>query len=179
MFAAMLTGALHEDGLADCADGFGAGVDRARTLEIMSDSRIGTYGTLAIIFSVGLKWMGLATMTPQGACMAIIVGHTIARAAIIPAMAFSRYAKPEGLGKMVDGPLPLHVLWITLAFSIVVSFLFAGWAGLVAVFVAYLSAGAVLMYLNSKIGGYTGDGLGAMEQVAEVTVVLVLAGIWA
>ena len=92
-----LTGALHEDGLADCADGLGGsnGSERAseRALEIMKDSRIGAFGAAALIFSIGLRWAALASLAPVTGALALIICHSAARGSIAIALATSTYAR--------------------------------------------------------------------------------------
>ncbi|MEO1140921.1 MAG: adenosylcobinamide-GDP ribazoletransferase, partial [Pseudomonadota bacterium] len=99
----MVTGGLHEDGLADCADGLGGVVDKERALEIMRDSRIGTYGTLALITTTGLRWVSLAGLSIASGFSALIIAHTASRAAISMAMKYSDYARQSGLGDQVSG----------------------------------------------------------------------------
>ncbi len=94
----LVTGALHEDGLADCADGLGGGKNRERKLEIMRDSAIGTYGTVALILSIGLRWAALSALPPSSAIAALFVAHSAARGGIATALAFSRYARKKGVG---------------------------------------------------------------------------------
>ena len=171
----LITGALHEDGLADCADGLGATHDRRKALEIMRDSRIGTYGTIALITSVGLRWALLASFAPLAGVLAILTSQSVSRATITIAMQFASYARPEGLGKSVDDGMPDRGFVFTTAIALLLAFVLCGFTGLIAVVIAYLAALGVLAWLKSRLGGYTGDGLGAMQQVAEITILLVLA----
>lgn len=175
----LLTGGLHEDGFADCADGLGGTVSREKSLEIMRDSRIGTYGGLALIISVGLRWMCLATLSPViGAC-ALLITHTASRSAMTLAMKLSEYARPEGLGKMASGDISNASFAITLSAALICGLVFAGFSGLIAVSLALLLSWCFLKYLEARLGGYTGDGLGAMQQTAEITTLIALAGAFA
>ena len=81
----LLTGALHEDGLADCADGLGGGETGAQALEIMRDSRVGSYGALALVLSVGLRWAALASLAPGWGVLALVLAGGIGRATMVPA----------------------------------------------------------------------------------------------
>ena len=173
----LITGGLHEDGFADCADGLGATPNRERALEIMRDSRIGTYGSLALILSIGLRWAALANLDPVSGVLAIIICNVGARSAMTIAMQLSEYARPEGLGKQAD-----TIRQSDFSLAIVIAFLIAilfGWFwGVIALSLAYMASWFFLKRLEKRLGGYTGDGLGAMEQIAEITILITLAGAW-
>src|SRR6185503_748131 len=101
VFAAFITNGFHEDGLADSFDGFGGGWTKDRVLEIMRDSRIGTYGTLALIFVILGKLNFLSLLTQGQAWRWMIVAHTTSRWAILPLCNWLPYARAEGQGKLV------------------------------------------------------------------------------
>ncbi|MCH8167393.1 MAG: adenosylcobinamide-GDP ribazoletransferase [Proteobacteria bacterium] len=172
-----LTGALHEDGLADCADGLGGGKTGSQALAIMRDSRVGGYGALALVFSVGLRWAALAALAPGWGVLALVLAGGIGRAAMVPATALASYARPEGLGRGVAGASGVEVA-AALGTALVLG-LAGGWPGLLALGLALALAGGFLFYLVRRVGGYTGDGLGAMAQLGEIAVMVVLAGAWA
>ncbi|MCB1387364.1 MAG: adenosylcobinamide-GDP ribazoletransferase [Nitratireductor sp.] len=174
----LITGALHEDGFSDCADGLGGGGNRERALEIMRDSRIGAFGAAALIVSIGLRWTALAQLDLVMGAAALLIAHAVSRAAIVPAMALSRYARAQGLASTVATGTSRETLVLTLAIAALIALLFGGWAGLVAAAIATGCALAFLKRLEARLGGYTGDGLGAMQQIAEIAVLLVLAGFW-
>ena len=177
----LLTGAFHEDGLADSADGFGGGWEKTRVLSIMKDSRIGTYGAAALVLALQLKYATL-TALGAGALLALPLVHAASRVPPLLIMAFMAYvreddssrAKPvaEGLGvtEWLTGSLlglaPLGVAmtmhWITPARAI-------GLLGAIA-----LAGLLCARYFKGRIGGYTGDALGAAQQVCELTGYLVL-----
>lgn len=173
-----LTGALHEDGLADCADGLGGGRSREDALEIMRDSRTGSYGVLALILSLGLRWAALASLAPAAGVLALVLAGGIGRAMMVPATALAAYARPEGVGSLVARGARGEEIGVALGTALVLAVL-GGWAGLLALVLAAVVAGALLAWMARRIGGYTGDGLGAIAQAGEVTVMLVLAGSWA
>jgi len=175
----VLTGALHEDGFADCADGLGGSTDRAKTLEIMHDSRIGTYGGLALVVSVGLRWACIMALSPFSGVCALVISHTASRSSMPLAMKWSQYARTQGLGKLASGEVPDAQFFISILVAFVCSVLFGGIAGLIAVSIALISSWCFLKYLEARLGGYTGDGLGAMQQIAEITALIILAGAWA
>ena len=172
----IITGALHEDGLADCADGFGATGDREKTLEIMRDSRIGTYGAIALIMSIGLRWVALASLDPVTGVYALFVCHPVSRATISLAMQFANYARPSGLGKTVEEGMPEYGFAITTLIAFALAIAIGGIPGVIAFIGAYVMAWLVLAVLKYRLDGYTGDGLGAMQQVSEITVLLIFAG---
>ncbi len=173
----LITGGLHEDGLADCADGLGATSDRERALEIMRDSQIGTYGCLALVLSVGLRWAALASLGPVSGILAILICNSGARSVMTIAMQFSSYARPDGLGKQAnDMPKSGFMIAMAIAFGIAAVL---GWHwGIIALALACLIAWFFLKRLEHRLGGYTGDGLGALEQIAEITILITLAGAW-
>lgn len=175
-----LTGALHEDGLADCADGLGSGAQRDRALEIMRDSAVGTFGAIALIVSIGLRWLTLslvADATIAGAMAALLASHAVSRGAITTALAFSSYARPHGTASLVARGIDSSQWGITIAISVLLCLLFTGWAGLAAAIGALAAAWLFLGRFEARIGGYTGDALGGMQQIAEVSCLLVLSGL--
>ena len=173
-----LTGALHEDGLADCADGLGGGKTGEQALEIMRDSRIGGYGALALVFSVGLRWAALAALAPGWGVLALVLAGGIGRAAMVPATALASSARRDGLGASLAGGAGVIEVAAALGTALVLG-LIGGWPGLLALVLALALAGGFLFYLVRRVGGYTGDGLGAMAQLGEIAVMVVLAGAWA
>lgn len=170
----VLTGALHEDGLADCADGFWGGRDRARRLEIMRDSRIGTYGVLALGLSLILRVALLSGLIAGGhGAAALILAGAQARAAMAVAMATLPFARTDGLGHRTGQP-PGQTVMAGLAIAAVLGVVFAGVGGLLALGIALGAAALLGGVARAKIGGQTGDVLGAAEQLAEITVLIVL-----
>jgi len=168
----VLTGALHEDGLADCADALGNYGERSRLLEIMRDSRIGTYGALALIVSVGIRASLIALFPPIEGLMALVTAHVISRATMPLGPALAPYARDEGLGKLAESN---SGFLIPFAIAFVCAFILYGGRGLVAWASAFLVSWAFVIYLKKRIGGYTGDGLGAMEQLSQIAVLIALA----
>jgi adenosylcobinamide-GDP ribazoletransferase len=172
----LITGALHEDGLADTADGLGGGRTRERKLEIMRDSRIGSYGVCALILSFGLRWSALAAIeNPSAAALALCVTHSAARAGVPAFMALVAPARADGLSASAGAPPGRSV---AIAFALgVLSLAFGLGPAKAIVGVILLSlAGLILARLAIRqIGGQTGDILGAFEQVAEILILLVAA----
>ena len=182
MSGVIITGALHEDGLADCADGIGATNDRERALEIMRDSTIGTYGASALFFSFILRVTALASLDPIHGALAILMAHSIARMTMAIALFTADYARPSGLANAVREGINKQQFLTALALGFTIMLCLAFFGGLLGAIIAFalamLAASGVLQVLKSRLGGYTGDGLGAMEQVAEITILITLAGMW-
>lgn len=170
----LLTGALHEDGLADTADGLGATSDRAKALEIMRDSRIGTYGVLALLTSVALRWTTLSSFDNVSGALALIMVHMVSRSAIPIALRFSNYARSDGLGTMANTPISNTDFTIAMVAVLLLAMVLCGWSGLAAASLALLICAAFCRFTASRIGGYTGDTLGATQQFAEVASLIIL-----
>ena len=173
--AAVATGALHEDGLADVADGFGGGADKTKKLRIMRDSRIGAYGVLALVMGVGFKAGALGGFNSPGlAAAALIAAHTLSRAALPLLMVALPPARRSGLGQGAGQPKRENAA-MSAAIGVLVAVLALGIGpGLVAAALAALAVAGVGWLAHRQIGGLTGDVLGATQQVAEA---LVLAGL--
>ncbi|APX11883.1 adenosylcobinamide-GDP ribazoletransferase [Tateyamaria omphalii] len=165
----MLTGAMHEDGLADTADGLWGGQTRDRRLEIMKDSRIGAYGVLALIVVMGLRWLGLAEVDWTG----IIAALMLSRAAMTPLMLALPHARSTGLSHSVGAPETGAVLGAVLI-AVVGAGVLLGIAGLFAALIAGAVAVSVGLIAKAKIAGQTGDVLGATCALSEVAVLLAL-----
>jgi adenosylcobinamide-GDP ribazoletransferase len=172
---ALITGALHEDGLADSADGMG-GHDAESALAIMRDSRIGVFGVLALILSVGLRTGALAGIADRGlAFAALIAAHAVSRGLIPGVMLWLDPARADGLGAEAGRPTPV-VAAIAAAISLVLAVLALGLGpGLVALLVAAAAVALVARLARRRLGGYTGDVLGAIQQIGEVVMLLCAA----
>jgi len=173
---ALITGALHEDGLADTADGLGGGRTRERKLDIMRDSRIGTYGVCALILSFGLRWSAIAAIAnPWAVTLALCAAHIAARAGVPAFMSLVPPARPDGLSASAGAP-PARSVAIAFALGALALALALG-PGKALVGLLLLSlAGLMLARLAIRqIGGQTGDILGAFEQLGEILILLVAA----
>jgi adenosylcobinamide-GDP ribazoletransferase len=173
-----LTGCLHEDGLADTADGLGSPRAKEKALEIMRDSRTGVYGAAALILSVLLRWSALVAMAPIAGALALLISHSTGRAAIALALANSSYARTEGAGSLVSQGITQGRLGRAIGGALLIGGVLGGWAGLFAAVVGLVVAVYVMQRVDKRLGGYTGDTLGAMEQFAEIATIIVLAAYW-
>jgi adenosylcobinamide-GDP ribazoletransferase len=177
--ATLVTGALHEDGLADVADGFGGGSTRERRIEIMRDSRIGAYGGVALVLSLALRIGALATLldrTGALAALALILAASLSRCAALAPMVLLGPARPGGAGASVGSPDRRTIEIVGL---VAVALVALGWsaglplAGMILMPAMALAASLVLTALaRAKIGGQTGDVIGACQQVAEIAALL-------
>lgn len=171
----LITGALHEDGLADFVDGLGGGRDMETRLAIMRDSRIGAYGVIALIVSLGLRWGAVAGLALHNVVAGLICAALLGRLALVALLALLSPARIDGLGAMVANPPRRSViLAFVLGLTIVVLHL-PSVAALLAFAAMALGVGVIAMLARRKIGGYTGDVLGAGAQVSETAVLLTLA----
>lgn len=173
-----LTGAFHEDGFADVCDGFGGGYTRERILEIMKDSRIGAYGAIGIGLLLLLKCAALAHMQVQVAVAALLIAHPMSRLFSATLIWGLDYAKDEGKAKPLAQSMSTTEIWIATGTAClpVMAVGFAGWlswwsllAGIVAATIAALG---FARFFVQRIGGFTGDCLGAVQQVCEVMIYL-------
>ena len=172
----VVTGAFHEDGLADTADGFGGGGDREAKLAIMRDSRHGTFGVLALVLSVGLRIASLAAIgDPVHVALALIAAHAVSRGALPVLMRLLPPARLDGLGAAAGRPsMPVMVIALiagaVIAIAVLTPLTGAAALGLTAI---ALALAALLAY--RQIGGYTGDVLGFFQQIAEIAMLLAAA----
>lgn len=164
----VLTGAMHEDGFADVCDGFGGGYTKERVLEIMRDSRIGAFGAIGVVTMLGLKWTTVAALPPAVAGVTLVAGHVTSRAistSLMSTLAYVREdaAKAKPLATELRGG---RLGWVVVTALAAMALLPAQywWSVL-----ALLIVRAVLSrWFARRLGGYTGDCLGAAQQVSEV-----------
>jgi adenosylcobinamide-GDP ribazoletransferase len=178
----VMTGALHEDGLADTADGLGGGWTREKRLAIMKDSRIGTYGVLALLFGMALRVGALIEMPICTGVAALIAGHAAARLTPMLVMNALSYAGETASMKVgyVQSPTSADEKWFAVAVVVLallplacVSFL----SVVSGVLLGALLATAIAVWARKLIGGYTGDVLGAAEQLFETAFLLGVAAV--
>jgi len=171
-----VTGGLHEDGLADVADGFGGGATRERKLEIMHDSRIGTFGVCALILSFMLRVAALTNLGDPGLVAAVLVAaHAAGRAPLAAFMRLIPAARTDGMSADAGRPSQGSALAAVLL-GLVLLLIGLGFAtGVVAVVLLAAGFGCMAWLCKKQIGGQTGDVLGALEQTGEIVVLLVAA----
>jgi adenosylcobinamide-GDP ribazoletransferase len=179
--AAFVTGAMHEDGLADVADGFGGGFTREKRLEIMRDSRIGAYGATALILSFGLRVAALSALAaaPERALVVLVAAGAISRAACLAPLVLLPPARNDGLGRgaVLSRAQARGSGLVAVAFAFAP--LFAGFplgACLASLLLAAFAVRALCAWAHRMIGGQTGDVAGAAQQIAEIVVLAVFSG---
>ncbi|MCA1858417.1 adenosylcobinamide-GDP ribazoletransferase [Massilia oculi] len=172
------TGAFHEDGFADSCDGLGGGMTRERVLEIMKDSRVGAYGAIGVVCILGAKCTALAMLPPASAMGALLLAHPLSRLAATSLIWRMEYAREEGKAKplaerMTTAEFGIASLTVAIAASLL---LVSGTLDVYALLAALVAAGYATWWLARKfarrIGGYTGDCLGAVQQLAEAAIYL-------
>lgn len=170
--SAVLTRAIHLDGVADFADGFFGGYTKEKILLIMKDSNIGTFGALALIFVVFFKWLGFLYLIESGHYVLIVPIYIASRFVMSDLSVRLTYARDNGTGKPFATSARMAHLIGALLFSFILSLLF-GVFGLSILFVGYIISIILGLYFKRKIGGITGDLLGASCEISE-TVLLIL-----
>lgn len=168
-----VTGGIHEDGLADVADAFRAQRTPGRILEILKDPRVGTFGALALVLSVGLRWQALPNLsTPL--LPSFVAAQAIPRAATVVLAYLSRPAG-DGMGAQFCGQMSLLAVLAVIVQGASAA-LWCGWRpGLVILCLTGASIISARLYFDRRLGGITGDCLGATAQIVEITTLLVLA----
>lgn len=163
----LLTGAFHEDGLADAIDGLGGGWEREQVLAIMVDSRIGSYGVVGLVMVLLAKYQALSHSDVLQIPIALIAGHALSRWCAVMVMATQNYVKSEGKSKPLATQLS-RLEWVMATCFGLLPLLLVGLAGLIALMPVILVWVWFSLKIKRRIGGYTGDCLGAMQQLTEV-----------
>ena len=174
----IITGGLHEDGLADTADGLGAHVTRERRLEIMRDPRVGTYGALALVASFVLAWSLLSSLDGLDCLLAALAAHSLARWAMPVAAISFPPARTGGAGALMT--VSAYQLAGATLFAAAIVFAAVGALdGLGAIAAALAVTSAAGGYATRALGGITGDVYGATGKLVELAVLATLVGFWA
>lgn len=166
----LLTGALHEDGLADTCDGLFGAAGRDDALRIMRDSRLGTYGAAGLALSLGLRVAMVATLPTAG--MALVAAHAGSRFMVVCVLATLPYARADGTATPVAGRVGATELAVA-GLCGVLPMLLLGARAAPALLLAGGLAWVIARWFRARLGGYTGDTLGAVQQVTELAILLV------
>ena len=169
----LLTGALHEDGLADTLDGLFGGATREDALRIMRDSRLGTFGAAGLAVALGLKVAALSAL--PAAVPALVAGHAGSRFFVVCVLARLAYARAEGKAVAVAGGVGAVELAVAGCCG-VLPLLLLGNRAVPALLLAGGLAWGMARWFRRRLGGYTGDGLGAVQQGTELAILL--AALW-
>jgi adenosylcobinamide-GDP ribazoletransferase len=179
-----LTGAFHEDGFADACDGLGGGLTRERALDIMKDSRIGAYGAIGIVLLLAVKCAALAHLPPSATTGALLVAHPLSRlmaASLIWRMAYARAeGKAKPMAQQMSGAEFLIAAACTLPAVLAATGLdWLDWRGIA---IGGVAMALVTLWfarkLRQRLGGYTGDCLGAVQQLSEAVFYLCVLARW-
>jgi len=174
----LMTGAMHEDGLADVADGFGGGQSIERKLEIMRDSNIGTYGMVAIVLAIALRIGSLSALSTSGVVTGLIIASVLSRLMMVFVMRFMQPARKDGLAHDAGKPSIWSVL-VGSVISIGVAYYLAGLTTTAFVLLAAVLSCLIMAWIAKRqIGGVTGDVLGATQQVSEISILVLLVALW-
>ena len=177
LFGVAVTGAFHEDGLADTADALAGGWTREQRLEILDDPRHGSYGVAALCGSIVVRVVAVASLGSWDAFTGLVAAHALARGVAVAAMAAVPLAKPGGLGAGYARSVTKGRAALAGVVAVAIAALATGWwAGPLAA-AAVVAAAVVAYFAVRAIGGITGDVLGAIEQLAECAVLVVVVGL--
>ena len=171
----LLTGGFHEDGLADACDGLGGGWDKAQILAIMKDSRIGSYGVLGLVLALALKFAALAAVPAARFLVIAVAAHAFSRFMAVSVMATQHYVRDDDNARAK--PVAQDISSVGLACAALFALaplVWLGWAGVAGAAGALVLRLAAAQYLYRRIGGYTGDCLGAVQQITEIGFYLAL-----
>lgn len=178
--SAWTTGAFHEDGFADVCDGFGGGWSKDKILLIMKDSRLGTYGTIGLIFILAMKFLALNEIPSEYIMLAIISGHSISRFTATTLIFSHPYVRDteDSKSKPVANKMSLNTLMVNAFFGLLPLILFQNHK----IFFVLIPLGITKWWLSrffkKWIGGQTGDCAGALQQLSEVVYYLSLVALW-
>lgn len=172
----VVTGAFHEDGFADACDGFGGGWTRDKILEIMKDSRIGTYGSIGLILMLGLKFVLLYNLNSQIVYSSLIAGHSLSRFAGLVIISTGKYAREDDRSKVkpLTKKLAPPQFIFAAAFGIIPILFFHNFIFIMVLIPVLLTSLFMRQYFKKWIGGYTGDCLGAVQQITESIIYLTI-----
>jgi len=174
---ALITGALHLDGLADVCDGLAARGGRERFLAVMKDSQVGAVGAVGLVLGLLLKWQALAALPTGLKWQALLLFPALARFGQVLAMTGARHARQDGLGAAIaqgSGGTQLFLAFATVASA---GFYLLGLKGVMALAAVCILTGAGRMFFQRKLGGLTGDTIGCISELNEILVLVVLSAV--
>ena len=171
----LTTGAFHEDGLADSADGLGGAFDIEKKLVIMRDSRIGTYGSVALILTIVAKTGAIALLPPETAISVFIGAHMLGRWSSVPLIKYNVYVREQGTGKPFASMVTTRSVIASSTFALFCSVVCFKSATLFVIPVILVFLYLAQWYVRRKLGGITGDILGAINSLTELLVYLIMS----
>jgi adenosylcobinamide-GDP ribazoletransferase len=179
LLLAIITGAFHLDGLADTLDGMAAGKTAEERLRIMKDHRVGTFGAVGLVLVLGIKFLALNSLPEEVIGKTLMAALALSRWSMVQLTYRSPYARPEGgLGRVFKENVKRREMALATAFSLIIAvFLLRFWGAVLWLAVGVSALGIQLLF-QKKIGGITGDILGAANETHEVLVLLMVSGIF-
>lgn len=179
LLLAVVTGALHLDGLADTLDGMAAGKSAEERLRIMRDHRVGTFGAVGLILILGIKFLALNSLPEEIIGKTLLVALALSRWSMVQLTYRAPYARPEGgLGRIFKENVKKREMALATAFSLIIALFLLRFWGAVLWLAVGVSALGIQLFFQKKIGGVTGDILGATNEAHEVLVLLMVSGIF-
>ena len=172
----LITGAFHEDGFADACDGFGGGWTKEKILEIMKDSRVGTYGAAGLVLILAIKFASLSQIKPEIMILTLVSAHAVSRLTSVSIIYTDEYAREDLISKAkpLATKMSTQDFIVAAIFGLMPLFLFENLYVFLVLIPLVLVKLYFSKYFNKWIGGYTGDCLGAVQQIAEVVFYLSL-----
>jgi adenosylcobinamide-GDP ribazoletransferase len=170
MVTILFTGGLHEDGLADVCDGFGGGYYKQKILDIMKDSHIGTYGVIGLILSLLFRYASLTEMPRYFMALFFVTGNILSRFTLVTVMYKHKYARSNESSKSIGviGQLSFIDLIVAASPAVIAFWVIGSYTFLLVLIPVWLTKWLMALYFKKKIGGYTGDCLGAIQQSTEI-----------
>lgn len=178
IFLVVLTGAHHLDGLMDTFDGVVAGKSREERLAIMSDSKVGAFGIVAAILILLLKYVSLSSLPSASILPALLLMPTLSRWTMVSIMSAFPYAKTSGMGLAFKQGANWKRLTVSTIIALTIAILVLQIQGLALIAALWLVTFGIASYFRSRLGGLTGDSYGAINELAEVAVLLLIMVIW-
>ena len=171
----LATGAFHEDGLADSADGIGGAFEIEKKLTIMRDSRIGTYGSVALILTIITKFSAISLLDPGTAAGIIVGAHMLGRWTSVPLIKYNDYVREQGTGKPFASMVTTNNVICSSVAALVLSVMCFGSMTVIVLPVVLTGLWLAQRYVRRKLGGITGDVLGAVNSLTELLVYLIMS----
>lgn len=168
----VITGGLHTDGLSDTCDGFFSSRPREKVLEIMKDSRVGTFGVIAIVFDILFKYILLRNMETRVAMTALILSCAIGRTMIVMLISFGKSARPGGMGEIFMSKNSKNYFALAMLILLIIGGIIGRYAFLIGLFAAVIFSLLFMKYSYNVIGGVTGDVYGADCEISEIVVMM-------
>jgi len=172
---AVITGALHLDGLADVCDGIAARGSRERFMEVMKDSRVGAVGVVGVVLGLLLKWQAMAGVPTDIKWQALLLFPVITRFCQVQSIVFGRNARQDGLGSVLVSGAGKTQFVLAAVLAIASSWLLLGISGIMVLVAAMFSTVLIQAWFTARIGGITGDVIGCTSELNEILILILLS----